>query len=542
MTPLSLDRAVDAVLRITDRFDIQFVSEAGKRWLAQFFKPSLPRNFLDFIHADEVPLVRQAMLGAPDSFNCDVRIGREGNPCWVNFRCQRLSTNGQYVMTMMDISSWKTEATSLRHAAEHDDLTGLPNRGALKRAVANCIESSDDGFIVALMDLDGFKRVNDTLGHQAGDAVLVETTRRLLKVLGPQDILARLGGDEFVILFPGKSLQSAIQVLKAVLIAVARPFQTAPHNAYLGVSIGIAEYPQHGDDYSTLLKNADTAMYQSKNAGKNRISVFAHGETSPGFSITSAMHKGIQEGEFYLEYQPQFDMNRQLVGAEALMRWENRKLGTVGPNVFIPIAESAGLMPFLGSWALRSACHQLKQFQSLCPDFVMSVNVSALQFDCDHFDQQVINAIQEAGIDPRSLILEITESTLLLAKDKTEQALHTLRERGVRFSIDDFGTGFSSLSYLTRLPVSSIKIDKAFVWAIAELHDGPTPDKQLISAMINLGQSIDLRVVAEGVENDTQFDFLKAAGCDLIQGFLLGHPMSAQAICRHLLRQMEMAA
>ena len=543
MTPLSLDRAVDAVLRITDRFDIQFISEAGKQWLAQFFKsPSLPRNFLDCIHADEVPLVRQAMVGTPDSFSRDVRIGREGNPCWVNFRCQRLSSNGHYVMTMMDISSWKTEATTLRHAADHDDLTGLPNRGALKRAVASCIESSHDGFIVALMDLDGFKRVNDTLGHQAGDAVLVETTRRLLKVLGPQDILARLGGDEFVILFPGKSLQAAIQVLKAVLIAVTRPFQTAPHNAYLGVSIGIAEYPQHGDDYSTLLKNADTAMYQSKNAGKNRVSVFAHGETSPDFSITSAMHKGIQEGEFYLEYQPQFDMDKQLVGAEALMRWENRKLGTVGPNVFIPIAESAGLMPFLGNWALRSACHQLKQFQSLCPGFVMSVNVSALQFDGDHFDQQVISAIQEAGIDPRSLILEITESTLLLTKDKTEQALHTLRERGVRFSIDDFGTGFSSLSYLTRLPVSSIKIDKAFVWAIAERQEGPTPDKQLISAMINLGQSIDLRVVAEGVENDTQFDFLKAAGCDLIQGYLLGHPMSAQSICRHLLRQMEMAA
>jgi EAL domain-containing protein (putative c-di-GMP-specific phosphodiesterase class I) len=283
-------------------------------------------------------------------------------------------------------------------------------------------------------------------------------------------------------------------------------------------------------------------MYQSKNAGKNRVTVFSASEASPDFSITAAMHKGILEGEFFIEYQPQFDMSRQIVGAEALMRWTNRKLGIVGPDLFIPIAETSGLMPFLGNWALRSACHQLKQFQTLAPDFVMSVNVSPIQFGSDHFDKQVIDVIEETGIDPRTLVLEITESTLMHSQERTERALANLREKGIRFSIDDFGTGFSSLSYLTRLPVSSIKIDKAFVWAIEAQQSEAPSDKRLISAMIHLGQSIDLHVVAEGVENEVQFEFLKAAGCNLIQGFLLGKPMAAKTVSQRLVRQLVLIA
>jgi len=379
MTSLPLDRAVDAVLRIAADFDIQFVSETGKRWLTPFFKSTqLPTSFLDFLHTEDKATVQKAMEGLPESFSCDVRVGAAGSQCWVNFRSHRLSAAGDYVLSIVDISSWKTEASSLRHAADHDELTGLPNRATLKRAVAQCIQNNKSGFTVALLGLDGFKRVNDTFGHHTGDAVLVETTRRLLKVLGPTDMLARLGGDEFVMLFPNKNVLAAKQVLKNVLLAVARPYETAPYNAYLGVSVGLAEYPAHGEDYSVMLKNADTAMYKSKNAGKNRVTVFSASEASLDFSITSAMHKGIQAGEFFLEYQPQFDMGRNLVGAEALMRWTNRKWGPVGPEVFIPIAETAGLMPFLGNWALRSACHQLKLFHTLAPDFVMSVNVSPM--------------------------------------------------------------------------------------------------------------------------------------------------------------------
>jgi EAL domain-containing protein (putative c-di-GMP-specific phosphodiesterase class I) len=365
-----------------------------------------------------------------------------------------------------------------------------------------------------------------------GDAVLVETTRRLLKLLPPEDILARLGGDEFVLLFEGKSAASAQQALKNVLLAVARPFDTAPHNAYLGVSIGVAEYPVHGEDYSLLLKNADTAMYHAKKAGKNRVTVFKLTDANVDFSIKAAIHNGIQEGEFFMEYQPQYDMARRLVGAESLMRWTNRDLGRVGPNQFIPIVEDAGLMPFLGKWALRYSCHQLKKFQLLDPDFVLSVNVSPIQFGDENFDELVLEVIAETGINPSRLVLEITESTLMSSQQRTERALARLRENGIRFSIDDFGTGFSSLSYLTRLPVSSIKIDKAFITAMGEQPSGDTSDRKLISAMINLAHSIDLKVVAEGVETQTQYAFLKDAGCNMVQGYLLGKPMSADALTR----------
>jgi diguanylate cyclase (GGDEF)-like protein len=398
------------------------------------------------------------------------------------------------------------------------------------------ITDGNTPFSVALLDLDGFKKVNDTYGHAMGDAVLVETSKRLRKLLSPGDIMARLGGDEFVILFDGKGAQAAQQALKNVLLAVARPYDTAPHNAYLGVSIGVAEFPVHGEDYSMLLKNADTAMYFSKKAGKNRVTVFALTDANVDFSIKAAIHNGIQEGEFFMEYQPQYDMNRQLIGAEALMRWTNRDLGRVGPDQFIPIVEDSGLMPFLGKWALRYSCHQLKKFHALDPDFVLSVNVSPIQFNSDHFDREVLEVIAETGIDPARLVLEITESTLMSSQEKTERALAHLREQGIRFSIDDFGTGFSSLSYLTRLPVSSIKIDRAFILAMGEEGSIDTSDRKLVCAMINLAHSIDLKVVAEGVETTAQYAFLKNAGCNLVQGYLLGKPMSAENLTREFRR------
>jgi diguanylate cyclase (GGDEF)-like protein len=525
-----LDRVLDAVLRVDADFNLKYVSEQGQQWLGRTDTQPASGNFLAMLHPDDVGVFRSASQEHPDSFACDVRILKSGKECWINMRCYQLAAVRQYVMCIIDISSWKSDASAFRHAAEHDALTGLANRSLLKSSVDQLINNSAETFCVALMDLDGFKKVNDTYGHAVGDAVLIETARRLSKVIGPQDILARLGGDEFVLVLLNKDAHAAKEALTSVLFAIARPFDAAPHNAYLGVSIGVAEYPAHGSDYSSLLKNADTAMYHSKNAGKNRISVFVQSSESVDFSINAAIHNGIEEGEFYMEYQPQFDINRRIIGAESLMRWTSRDFGRVGPDQFIPIAEEAGLMPFLGKWALRYSCHQLKQFHKLMPDFVMSVNVSPVQFGGDDFDTLVLNAIAEADIDPTCLILEITESTLMKSQAKTERALANLREKGIRFSIDDFGTGFSSLAYLTRLPVSSIKIDKAFVRAIEHQPSDTVSDKRLIAAMIDLAHSISLKVVAEGVENEAQFEFLKSSGCNLIQGYLLGKPMSAQAI------------
>jgi diguanylate cyclase (GGDEF)-like protein len=545
MSSPTLDRVLDAVLRVDANFNIHFISEPGQRWLTRLNRLSdteLPTNFIQWVHPDDVESLQASMLSAPDSFHCDLRLIQGDTECWINLRSFLLPAARQFVFCIFDISMWKTENSALRHAAEHDALTGLPNRAFLKRTVEQWIAAGNEPFCVALLDLDGFKKVNDSYGHTMGDAVLIETSRRLSKLIGPGDVMARLGGDEFVLLFAEKHAPAAKNALKNILLAVARPYDTAPHNAYLGVSIGVAEYPLHGDDYSLLLKNADTAMYYSKNAGKNRVTVFTLTEQNVDFSIKAAIHNGIQDGEFYMEYQPQYDMHRKLVGAEALMRWTNRTLGRVGPNQFIPIVEDAGLMPFLGKWALRYSCHQLKKFHALAPDFVLSVNVSPVQFGGDQFDEEVLEVIRETGIDPTKLILEITESTLMNSQEKTERALARLRENGIRFSIDDFGTGFSSLSYLTRLPVSSIKIDKAFVTAMGDEATGTSPDKKLVSAMINLAHSIELKVVAEGVETEAQFAFLKAAGCNLIQGYLLGRPMSADGIARQFEALADLAA
>ena len=526
----TLDRVLDAVLRIDTNFDIKFVSEAGQRWLVQLLGADIPANFIEILHPKDIERFKDVLHDSPESFSCDLRVIKGSGECWVNLRSYQLTGVHQYVICIIDISVWKANDSAFRHAAEHDDLTGLPNRAFLKNAVDALIQENTPAFSIALLDLDGFKKVNDTFGHAMGDAVLVETTRRLVKIIGPQDVLARLGGDEFVVLFSDKSAIGAQEALANVLLAVARPYDTAPHNAYLGVSVGVAQYPSHGQDYSTVLKNADTAMYFSKNAGKNRISIYTPTDVSVDFSIKAAIHNGIQEGEFYMDYQPQYDIQRNLIGAEALMRWKSRDFGNVPPDKFIPIAEESGLMPFLGKWALRYSCHQLRRFQEWMPDFVMSVNVSPVQFGSDGFDTLVLDAIEETGIDPSRLILEITESTLMQSQERTERALGNLRERGVRFSIDDFGTGFSSLAYLTRLPVSSIKIDKAFVRAIQDERKASQSDRKLITAMINLAHSIDLKVVAEGVENEAQFAFLEGAGCNLIQGYLLGKPMSAVAI------------
>ncbi|WP_158558960.1 putative bifunctional diguanylate cyclase/phosphodiesterase [Rhodoferax lacus] len=542
MTTPTLDRVLDAVLRVDAGLNVQFISESGQRWFTRVPGSELPRNFAEIVHPEDLPGFRQSMADAPESFSCDLRVLKGGTECWINLRSYLLTAVQQHVFCIVDISMWKTEDSALRHAALHDELTGLPNRAFLKKAVEQRMLDGVFPFSVALLDLDGFKKVNDTYGHAMGDAVLIETTKRLQKLLNPGDIMARLGGDEFVILFDGKNAQAAQKALKNVLLAVARPYDTAPHNAYLGVSIGVAEYPMHGEDYSMLLKNADTAMYFSKKSGKNRVTVFALTDANVDFSIKAAIHNGIQEGEFFMEYQPQYDMDRRLIGAEALMRWTNRDLGRVGPDQFIPIVEDSGLMPFLGKWALRYSCHQLKKFHALDPDFVLSVNVSPIQFNSDHFDQEVLEVIAETGIDPTRLILEITESTLMSSQEKTERALAHLREKGIRFSIDDFGTGFSSLSYLTRLPVSSIKIDRAFITAMGAGPSAETSDNKLVCAMINLAHSIDLKVVAEGVETDMQYAFLKNAGCNLVQGYLLGKPMSADSMVRAFRQQLEVAA
>jgi diguanylate cyclase (GGDEF)-like protein len=526
----NLDRVLDAAFRIDAEFQIQFVSEAGKRWLGMSPGDQLPRSFLDLLHPDDISTFQHKMPTGHQLLNCDARLLRGEHPCWVNLRVYALPQAQQFVVCMIDISSWIGGIAALPAVPGREELSGLAHRTFLQQAVEALIAQGNRPFVLALLDLDGLNRVNHNLGHHAGDAVLAETVQRLTRLTLLPNLVARLGGDEFVMLLPDKDAHASQALMQEVLFAIARPYHVAGHQAYLGASIGLAEFPGHGADYARLFNNADIAMHHAKSDGKNRFSVYAPQSGNSDFSIQAALYEGIEEGEFSLVYQPLFDMQRRIVGAEALMRWTSRTLGPVSPAEFIPIAEKVGLMPLLGKWALRYACQHLRRFQQLSPKFSMSVNVSPLQFGEDDFHVPVMNTVQELDIDPAQLVLEITESTLMQSRQQTELSLALLREQGIRIAIDDFGTGFSSLAYLTRFPVSGIKIDRSFVAKLDPTSASGDPDRKLIVAMIHLAHSIDLRVVAEGVETQAQFDFLKSAGCNFVQGYLLGRPMEAEVL------------
>ena len=519
-----LEQVVDAIFRIDYGLNIKFVSNNGLRWLGGKV-PSVPASFIDLISQHDIEIFKDAHLGIPDFFSCEVRLIKNGEEVWTNIKGTLMRSVKEYVLCVFDISKWRNLDNNLLYAVEHDSLTKLPNRVLLEKTVNKLIFDGELFFSLALLDLDGFKKVNDTFGHLAGDLVLVETAKRLMTSIDESegDIAVRLGGDEFVVLLrDSKDFNKHHTILTRVLQNISRPYELGTSDAYLGASIGLANYPDHGETYTDLLKNADTAMYISKNNGKNRISVYMECVDDIDFSINSALHRGIRDGEFYLEYQPQYTSDGVLVGAEALMRWNSSIFGIIPPGKFIPIAESSGLMAFLGKWALRYACHHLKLFQAIMPEFTLSVNVSPVQFKDDTFDATVLDVLEETNIESSKLMLEITESTLMQHRERLEYIFDVLKDNEIRFAIDDFGTGFSSLSYLTRLPISKIKIDKTFISALD--YD---KNQKLVSAMINLTHSIGLKCIAEGVETNEQLSFLKNNGCDVIQGFLLGKPMSS---------------
>lgn len=538
MNPI-IERVFDAIIRIDTNLNIKFVSDSGLRWLGGAV-PNMPKSFIDLLAIDDHDIFYDAISGIPNDFSCFVKFISSGKNVWTKVQANYMQVLDQYMICILDIDDFNRTNSAIMFAAEHDALTKLPNRYKLTNLVEKYINSGKVSFIVALLDLDGFKKVNDTLGHSSGDDVLIQTSNRLLKTIDKEcDFVARLGGDEFVlILDDATDMERVNSILSKVLYHVARPYNVSGNDAYLGCSIGLASYPEHGDTYPKLLKNADTAMYRSKKNGKNQISSYIHTVEAEDFSIKSAIHTGIQEGEFYIEYQPQFKSRGELKGVEALMRWNSRIIGRVPPDQFITVAEETGLMSYLGEWVLRGACYQLKEFQKHDPEFIISVNVSPVQFANDDFYQTIINVLEETGINPSSLLLEITESTLLKSQDKVEKVLNDLRKKGVKFAIDDFGVGFSSLSYLTQLPVSTIKIDKSFIQAIEHQPKNiDTVQRKLIKAMVSLAHSIDLLCVAEGVEVEHQYEFLKTVNCDYIQGFLLGNPVSPEHIVSMLERK-----
>jgi len=414
----------------------------------------------------------------------------------------------------------------------HDILTGLPNRTLLADRIEQAIgKASEQGTCFALMfiDLDGFKPVNDAFGHHVGDQLLKAVAERLRGHLHSQDTLARIGGDEFVLLVelqePGDAMGVAIKQVNLV----SRPYRVAEHDLQLTASIGIVLYPGNGMDQHELLRNADAAMYHAKNAGKNGYSFFdvsMNSDARQQLQLLQDLRVALQQGQFRLHYQPKFDAVRRVpIGAEALLRWEHPQHGLLYPDRFISLAEKTGLIIPIGEWVLGEACRQMRQWlEQGRKDWRIAVNLSAIQFCYAGLVDGVAQALQRNQLPANNLTLEITETTAMRDADASLLVLQRLSDMGVDISIDDFGTGYSSLMYLKRLPANELKIDRGFVRDLE--HD--SDDAAIVSAIVALGQALGLRIVAEGVETDSQQDFLTRLGCDSLQGYLMGRPVPAE--------------
>jgi diguanylate cyclase (GGDEF)-like protein/PAS domain S-box-containing protein len=438
-----------------------------------------------------------------------------------------------------------TTEQRLAHRAYHDSLTGLPNRALfhehLKRIL---LPSRRQGGIVAVLfiDLDHFKVVNDTMGHAAGDRLLQQVAARIDACTREADTVGRLGGDEFGVILTGlASARDAGSIADKIMTSLAEPFQIDGRDAFVTASIGITLCPSDSEEPDTLLRNADTAMYRAIELGRNNYKFFTAEMNHlmvKRATLENGLHKALERKELFLHFQPQADMRSgRIVGVEALMRWHHPEMGIISPGDFIPVAEESGLIVAMGEWAIRAACAQNKAWQDAgLPPVAIAVNMSARQFRQHDVVAVVQCALLESGLDGRYLELELTESIVM---DNAEALIATMRELkslGVRLSIDDFGTGYSNLAYLKRFPLDALKIDKSFVRGIGDSDDGA-----IASTVIALGHSLGLQVVAEGVEDTQELEFLRDLGCDLVQGYLTGKPMPPQHLAALLAGQAARA-
>ena len=420
----------------------------------------------------------------------------------------------------------------LTQLALHDTLTGLPNRTLLADRISQAMAKvAEQGGCFSLMfiDLDGFKPVNDAFGHHLGDRLLREVALRLREQLRSQDTLARIGGDEFVLLVRLSEPDDAPQVAARQVSLLSKGFRVDEHDLQISASVGIALYPGNGQTAEELLMNADAAMYHAKGAGKNGYSFFdvsMNTNARKQLQLLQDLRQAVEQNQFRLHYQPKFDATSgQPVGAEALLRWEHPQQGLLLPEHFIELAEKTGLIIPIGEWVLNEACRQMRMwFDQGYSHWRIAVNLSALQFCYSGLVDSVVASLEQHGLPANSLTLEITETTAMSDADASMTVLQKLSQMGVDLSIDDFGTGYSSLMYLKRLPANELKIDRGFVRDLE--HD--SDDAAIVSAIVALGQALGLRIVAEGVETDTQQSFLTTLGCDALQGFLLGQPLPAE--------------
>ncbi|SDT03929.1 sensor domain-containing protein [Pseudomonas oryzae] len=471
------------------------------------------------------------------------RKNGETYPAWMTISAVRNGGNriSHHVAVFADISTLKHVQARLDYQAHHDPLTGLPNRllfeSRLQQALEEASEEQRQGAVLFL-DLDRFKHINDSLGHPVGDLLLQGIAKRLREQLRETDTVARLGGDEFIVLMPSVAQIGDVERVASKLMgAFGPPFNAGGHEFFMSSSMGISLFPEHGDDVATLVKNADAAMYRAKARGRNRIEFYTpdlSSQASERITLGNDLRRAIERGELSAYYQPKLSLaDGCLVGAEVLLRWQHPQLGQVSPERFITIAEENGSIIELGDWILQEACWQMRQWQAQFQPFgPLAVNLSGAQLRQPQLVGRISELLADAGLAPASLQLEITETFVMSQKEEALPILQALKELGLQLAIDDFGTGYSSLSYLKRLPIDILKIDQSFV---AGLPDDPN-DAAITRAIIALGRSMQLTVIAEGVETPAQQHFLAHEGCQQIQGFLIGPPMPAAQFAARFLQ------
>ncbi|CAL95678.1 EAL domain-containing protein [Azoarcus olearius] len=473
----------------------------------------------------------------------EVELGRrDGGTVWAEvvttLGLNRRSGRVEFRAVARDISERRAAEAEIQRLAHYDQLTGLPNRSLVKdrfRYAASLTQRRRGQLAVMFFDLDHFKNINDTLGHDFGDRLLVEVARRLESVLRGGDTVCRLGGDEFVFLLPDTDAEGAARVAAKLLEAVAQPLVLDHQELTVTPSIGIAMYPDDGTDFDTLSRNADAAMYQAKREGRNGFRFFTEAmqaRSTRTLLLANALRHALDRGQFSLHYQPQVSLaDGRVVGAEALLRWTHPEFGPVSPGEFVPIAESNGLIAQIGEWVLREAVAQSRRWlDEGLPPLVMAVNLSAAQFRNPNLPELVSQVIEEAGLPPHQVELELTEAVAMDDPQSAVRVMDALFARGIRMSIDDFGTGYSSLGYLKRFKVGKLKIDQSFV---RDIGDDPD-DKAIVSAIIHLAGSLGMLTVAEGVETLDQLDFLRQQGCDTVQGYYFSRPLPAEAFVGYL--------
>lgn len=463
------------------------------------------------------------------------RKSGEVYPEWVSIDAVKDSAGAitNYVAIFSDISEVKSSEERITWLAHHDSLTGLPNRVLLRERLdmsLSLAQRERQALAVLLVDLDGFKTVNDSLGHHSGDELLKVVAQRLKDVVRSSDTVSRMGGDEFVVLLPGlRDGSETLRVVANVHAAVATPIHLGAREMTMTASIGISMFPDDGTTLDELLSHADAAMYTAKESGRNTSRFFTEDMNVRALDrlvLVHALRRAQERGEFHLVYQPQRTIEcGPIIGVEALLRWVSPDLGSVPPDRFITVAEEAGLIRPIGEWVLRTACERAKAW-----NFPVAINVSPVQLQHPDLYASVIQALKDTGLPPHMLELEITESAVMRDPVASTETLRRFKRAGIQLTLDDFGTGYSSLSYLKRFPLDRLKIDRSFV---RELLDD-TNDQAIVRAVIAVGHALHLRVLAEGVETQAQLDMLRLLGCDEIQGYFLGRPDAPEKIDREV--------